>query len=125
MDKDIHVGIFYLQSDMTWNTETAGTYSLDKNDSQDSGAIDMTQTQGILQVQVSHASDGAATLKVEVLESVDGVTFVLNASALVAALAKATPAIYNHDAKANRFVKIRITENNVADTVVTLSMATK
>lgn len=122
MDKNIQLGFFQLQSDGSW-AEGAATVSLDKAGTLTSNVIDISQTSGIMQIQASHASSGAATLKIEVEESVDGVTFVTNGSAVVAALAKATAALYNFDAKANRFVKITITENDVAATVVTLSVA--
>lgn len=97
--------------------------SLAKGASLTSTAIDISQTSGIIQLQALHASDGAATLLVDILESVDGVTFVTNATEIIAALAKATTALYSHDAKANRFIKIKITENDIAATVVTLSVA--
>ena len=124
MDKNIILGFRQLQSDGSW-AETAGTLSLLQAGTKDSDAIDISQTQGIIQIQAYHASGGAATLLIEVLESVDGVTYVVNASEVVAALAKATTALYNFDAKANRFIKIRVTENNIAATVVTLSLATR
>jgi hypothetical protein len=124
MDKNIILGFRQLQSLGSW-AETAATVSLAKAGTLTSNAIDISQTQGIIQIQAYHASDGAATLLVEILESVDGITFVLNASEAVAALAKTTTALYNFDAKANRFIKIKITENNIAATVVTLSLATR
>ena len=88
-----------------------------------SNAIDISQTSGIIQIQISHASAGAATVTGEILESVDGVTFVENGTGFGDTIAKATPTIYSHDAKANRFIKIKITEDDVAATVVTLSVA--
>ena len=52
-----------------------------------------------------------------------GVTYVENATGFGDTIAKATPTLYTHDAKANRFFKIKITEDDVAITVVTLSVA--
>jgi len=124
MNKDINLALFNLQDDGSW-TEDANTIALLKAADLTSEAIDICQTEGEVGVQAFHASDGAATLLVEILESVDGVTFVLNSTELVAALAPATPAVYLHDAKANRFIKIMITNNGLAATVVTLSLTVR
>ena len=124
MDKNIILGFRQLQSDGSWK-ETAGTVSLAKDGTLTSDAIDISQTQGIIQIQVEHASDGAATITGEVLESVDGVTYVENGTGFGDTIAKATCTLYTHDAKANRFIKIKITEDDVAATVVTLSLATR
>lgn len=124
MDKNIQLGLFHLQSDGSWGNE-AGTVSLDKDGTLTSNAIDMGQTSGNVRVQAKHASDGAATLTIEVSESVDGVTYVTNATPLVSNLAKDTPALYDFDAKASQKIKIIVTENNVAATVVTLSISTR
>ena len=125
MDKSIILGFFQLQSDGSW-ADGASTVSLAKDGTLTSNAIDISQTNGIIQIQVSHANAaGAPTLLVEVQESVDGVTFVTEATEIVTALAKDTPMLYNYDAEANRFIKIIITENDVALTVVTLSIATR
>ena len=122
MDKNIQLTFFQLQSDGSW-AEAAATVTLAKDGTLTSDAIDIGQTSGIIQIQVSHASDGAATITGEVLESVDGVTYVENATGFGDTIAKATPTLYTHDAKANRFFKIKITEDDVAITVVTLSLA--
>jgi hypothetical protein len=122
MDKNILLSFRQMQSDGSW-AEDADTVSLAKGASLTSSVIDISQTSGIIGFQVYHASDGAATLLVEVEESVDGVTYVLNSTQVVAALAKSTTALYTHDAHANRFIKIKITENDIAATVVTLSLA--
>ena len=124
MDKNIILGFRQLQSDGSW-AETAGTVSLAKAGTLTSDAIDISQTQGIIQIQVEHASDGAATLTGEILESVDGVTYVENGTGFGDTIAKDTPTLYTHDAKANRYIKIKITEDDVAATVVTLSLATR
>jgi hypothetical protein len=124
MDKNIILGFRQLQSAGSW-AETAATVSLAKAGTLTSNAIDISQTQGIIQIQAYHASDGAATITGEILESVDGVTYVQNGTGFGDAIAKATPTLYTHDAKANRFIKIKITEDNVAATVVTLSLATR
>ena len=120
MNKNINLTLFNLQDDFSW-AETVNTVALAKGASLTSSAIDISQTEGEVGVQALHASEGAATLLVEVLESIDGVTFVLNSTQLVAALAKSTTALYTHDARANRHIKIKVTENNIAATVVTLS----
>lgn len=124
MDKNIYLGLHCLQSDGSW-ADTAGTVTLLQDGTLTSNAIDISQTLGIVQIQVSHASDGAATITGEILESVDGVTFVENGTGFGDTIAKATPTIYSHDAKANRFIKIKITEDDVADTVVTLSLTVR
>ena len=124
MDKNIYLTLQCLQSDGSW-AETAGTVSLAQDGTLTSDAIDISQTLGIVQIQVSHASDGAATITGEILESVDGVTFVENATGFGDTIAKDTPTIYSHDAKANRFIKIKITEDDVAATVVTLSLTVR
>lgn len=120
MNKNINLSLFRLQSDGSW-AEGAAILSLAKNGTKTSDAIDISQCEGIVQIQVSHASDGAATITGEILESVDGVTFVENATGFGDTIAKDTPTIYSHDAKANRFIKIKVTEDDVAATVVTLS----
>ena len=122
MDKNILVTFRQLQSDGSWK-EDAATVSLLQDGTLTSDAIDLSHTGGIVQIQISHASDGAATVTGEIEESVDGVTFVENATGFGDAIAKATPTIYSHDAKANRFIKIKITEDDTAATVVTLSVA--
>jgi len=122
MNKNIILTFRQLQSDGSW-AEDAATVSLAKDGTLTSDAVDISHTSGIIQIQISHASDGAATVTGEILESVDGVTFVENATGFGDTIAKATPTIYCHDAKANRFIKIKITEDDVAATVVTLSLA--
>jgi hypothetical protein len=124
MNKNIYKQLFRLQSDGSWG-DAAATLSLLQAGTKTSDAIDISQCEGIVQIQVSHASDGAATITGEILESVDGVEFVENATGFGDTIAKATPTIYSHDAKANRFIKIKVTEDNVAATVVTLSLTVK
>ena len=122
MNKNIILGFFRLQSAGSW-AEDVATVSLDNAGTLTSNAIDISQTSGIIQIQISHASDAAATVTGEILESVDGVTFIENATGFGDTIAKDTPTIYKHDAKANRFIKIKITEDGGAATVVTLSLA--
>lgn len=124
MDKNILLGLFHLQSDGSWADE-AGTVSLDKAGTLTSNAIDMSQTSGNFRVQAKHTGTGAPTLKIEVAESVDGLTYVTNGTPLVADLAKDTPALYDFDAKASQKIKIIVTENDVAATEVTLSISTR
>ena len=125
MNKNINLTLFNLQSDGSWLVETAGTVSLAKAGTLTSDAIDISQCEGIVNIQVSHASDGAATITGEILESVDGETFVQNATGFGDNIAKDTPTIYSHDAKANRFIKVKITEDNVAATVVSLCLTVR
>ena len=124
MHKNIILGFFQLQSDGSW-AGAAATLSLAKAGTKTSDAIDISQTNGIIQIQVEHASDGAATITGEILESVDGVTYVENGTGFGDTIAKDTCTLYTHDAKANRFIKLKVTEADVAATVVTLSIATK
>ena len=124
MNKNIYKQLFRLQSDGSWGDGVA-TLSLAQDGTKTSDAIDISQCEGIVQIQVSHASDGAATITGEILESVDGVEFIENATGFGDTIAKDTPTIYCHDAKANRFIKIKVTEDDVAATVVTLSLTVK
>ena len=124
MDTNITLSFFRLQSDGSWG-EDAATVSLDRDGTLTSDPIHMEKTTGIIQIRVVHASGGAATITGEVLESVDGVTYVENGTGFGDSIAKATTTLYTHDAKANRFIKIKITEDNAAATVVTLSIAVR
>lgn len=54
-----------------------------------------------------------------------GIRISANLVTPASTIAKDTPTIYSHDAKANRFIKIKITEDNVAATVVTLSLTVR
>ena len=67
MNKNINLTLFNLQDDFSW-AETVNTVALAKGASLTSSAIDISQTEGEVGVQVLHASEGAATLLVEVLE---------------------------------------------------------
>lgn len=96
---------------------------LTKNTSLTSDPIALEQSSGILKVQVYHTATGAATLKVDIEESVDGIGWVL--TEIVAALAKDTTTLYDYDSKLSRFIRFKITENNIDDTVVTLSVSTR
>ena len=124
MDKNIQLGLFHLQSDGSWADE-AGTVSLAKDGTLTSNAIDMGQTSGIVRVQAKHTGTGAPTITIEVSESVDGETYVTNATPLVSNLAKDTTALYDFDAKASQKIKIIVTEDDVAATAVTLSISTR
>jgi len=124
MNKNINLTLFQLQSDGSWS-EAAGTLSLAKDGTDTSDAIDISQCEGIVNIQVSHTGTGSPTITGEILESVDGITFVENATGFGDSIAKDTPTIYSHDAKANRFIKIKVTEDDVAATVVTLSLTVR
>jgi len=124
MDKNIQLGLFHLQSDGSW-ADTAGTVTLAKNGTLTSNAIDMGQTSGIARIQVKHTGAEAPTLTVEFSESVDGVTYVTNATPLVSTLAKDTTALYDIDTKASQKIKIIVTEDDVAATAVALSISTR
>jgi len=91
----------------------------------DTGAImALEQSSGLLKIQVDHTHiSGSPTLKVDVEESVDGVSWVL--TQVVAALAKDTTTLYDYDCGLSRFARIKITENNVSDTAVTLSVSVR
>ena len=128
MDKNINLSFFRLQTDgESWanEVETVPTVSLAKAGTTTTDPIALDTTTGIIQIQVSHASEGAATITGEILESVDGISYVQNGTGFGDTIAKATTTLYTHDAKANRFVKLKITEDNVAATVVTLSVAVR
>lgn len=124
MDKNIMVSFQQLQSDGKW-AEGAATVALAQAGTLTSEVLDISHTLGILQIQVEHTKAGSPTITGEILESVDGVTFVENGTGFGDAIAKDVPTLYTHDAKANRFVKIKITEDNVAATDVVLSVAVR
>ena len=123
MNKNINLTLFRLQSDGSW-AEGVATVSLTLNEVVTSDALDISQCDGIVQIQISHTGTGAPTITGEILESVDGITFVENATGFGDAIAKDVPTIYSHDAKANRFIKIEITDATIA-TVVTLSLTVR
>ncbi len=125
MNKNINLTLFRLQSDGSW-AEGVATLALLQAGTKTSEAIDISQCEGIVQIQVEHASSaGAATITGKILESVDGLTFVENGTGFCATLAKDTPTIYSHDAKANRFIQIKVTEDNTKPTDVTLSLTVR
>jgi len=125
MQKDIMLSFFRLQSDgETWG-EAVATVDMAKDAQVVTDPIHMEHTGGIIQIQVFHNETGSPTITGEILESVDGVTYVENGTGFGDTIAKNTTVLYTHDAKANRFVKLQIDEDNVAATVLTLSIAVR
>lgn len=124
MQNNVMLGFFQLQSDGSWG-EDAATVSVDKDGEVTSDPIHLDNSGGIVTIQVSHTGTGSPTITGEIFESVDGVTYVLNATGFGDAIAKDTPTIHTHDAKANRRIKIFFAEDDVIATVVTLSVSVR
>lgn len=122
MDKNITISLKQLQSDGKWSEDEAGLVVLAQAGTLTSDALDISHTRGEIQIQVEHTKAGAPTITGEILESVDGITFVENGTGFGDAIAKDVPTLFYHDAKANRHIKIKITEDNTAPTDVTLSL---
>ena len=94
-------------------------------DASATGAVmGLENSSGLLKIQVLHTHlTESPTLKVDVEESVDGVSWVL--TQVVAALAKDITTLYDYDCGLSRFARIKITENDVNDTAVTLSVSVR
>lgn len=83
---------------------------------------DAVKTDGSVVYRFQYTTTGTGTTKIELLESLDGVTYVTNSTALGTTLAAGT-ALIDLAPKASSFIKLKITEDGgAAAATVTLMM---
>ena len=105
MDKNVILGFFQLfTGEVLIATGTAET----------ADPIHMELTGGNIRIQ-AEVTAGTGTIKCEVKESVDGVTYVTNSTPVFSTQASgAGVTLSDFDCKASRFIKILVTEDGGA-----------
>lgn len=107
MDKTINVE----------QTQLLASESIDASGDATTGIVKLSHTTGKTGLQYEITGDG--TIKIEALESINGIDYITNGTEVATGLTK-TPGkgLVAHDAGVNRFIKFKVTETGGANGVV-------